>query len=41
MVGFQQSAQPLDADDFTRMALMLRLNDPMEALVNSLMMIVL
>ncbi len=39
-VGFQQSAQTLNADDFALMSFMLRLDDPVEALVNPLMMIV-
>lgn len=41
MVGFQQSTEPLYADDFTLMAFVLRLDDPVEALVNPLVMIVL
>ena len=41
MVGFQQSTESLYADDFTLMTFMLRLDDPVEALVNPLVMIVL
>jgi hypothetical protein len=41
MVGFQQSAQTLDADDFALVPFMLRLDDPTEPLVNPLIMIVL
>lgn len=33
-VGFQQSARALDADDLTVTVLMLRLDDPIEPLVN-------
>lgn len=40
MAGFQQFAQTFDADDLTLVSFMLRLDDPIEALVNSLMMIV-
>ncbi len=40
MVGSQQSAQTFDADDVT-LTLMLRLNDPVEALVNPLVVAVL
>jgi len=36
MVGFQQSAQMLDANDLTLAALMLRLDDLVDALVNPL-----
>ena len=41
MVGFQQPAQTLDADDLARVSFMLRLDDPVETLVNPLVMIVL
>jgi hypothetical protein len=41
MVGFQQSAQALDADDLVLVSLMLGLDDPVEALVNPLVMAVL
>jgi acylphosphatase len=40
VVGFQQSAQTLNANDVTLTALVLRLDDPVEALLNPLMMIV-
>jgi hypothetical protein len=41
MVGFQQSAQTLDANDLALVSFMLRLDDPVETLVNPLVMIVL
>jgi len=41
MVGFQQSAQPFDADDLTPAAFMLGLDDPVDALANPLVMVVL
>ena len=40
MVGFQQSTQTLNADDFTLVPLMLGLDDLVEPLVNPVMMIV-
>ncbi len=36
MVGFQQSTEALDTDDFTLMTFVLRLDDLAEALVNPL-----
>ena len=41
MVGFQQSAETLDAEDLTLMTFMLGLDDMMETLVNPLVVIVL
>ena len=41
MIGFQQSAQTLDADDVALVPLMSRIDDPIDALVDSLVMIVL
>ena len=41
MVGFQQSARTLNADDLALVPFMLRLDDPVDALVNPLLMIVL
>ena len=41
MIRSQQSAEALDTDDLTVTALMPRLDDPIDALVNPLMMIVL
>jgi hypothetical protein len=41
MIGFQQSAQPLEADDLTLVPFMLGHDDPVETLVNPLVMIVL
>jgi hypothetical protein len=41
MVGLQQSAKALNADDLTLAAIMLWLDDLIEALVDPLMMIVL
>ena len=41
MVGFQQSTQSLEAEDLTLAAFMLRLDDPVETLVNPLVVIVL
>jgi hypothetical protein len=40
MVGFQQSTETLDANDLTLTSLMLRLDDPVETLVNPFLMIV-
>jgi hypothetical protein len=41
MVGFQQSAPTLDANDLALIPFMLRLDDLVETLVNPLVMIVL
>ena len=41
MIGFQQSAQTLNADDLTLMTFMLGFDDLVEALVNPFMVIVL
>ncbi len=41
MVGFQQAAQTLDADDLTLMTFMLGLDNLVKALVNPLVVIVL
>ncbi len=41
MVRFQQSAQTPDANDLTPISFVLRLDDPMDSLVNPLMMTVL
>ena len=41
MVGFQQSAEMLDAEDLTLMTFMLGLDDLVKALVNSLVVVVL
>jgi hypothetical protein len=41
VVGSQQSAQTLNADDLAMASFVLRLDDPIEALVNPLVMIVL
>jgi hypothetical protein len=41
VIRLQQSAQPLNADDFALVPFMLWLDDPAEPLVNPLMMIVL
>ena len=41
MVGLQQSAQTLDANDLALIPFMLRLDDPVETLVNPLVMVVL
>ena len=41
MVGLQQSAETLDADDLTLMTFMLGFDDLVETLVNSLVVIVL
>jgi integrase len=38
MIGFQQSAQTLNRDNLTPAAFMLRRDDPIEALVNPLVM---
>jgi hypothetical protein len=40
-IGFQQSAKTLDANNLTLAAVMLWLDDSMEALVNPLMVVVL
>jgi len=41
VIGFQQPAQTLDANDLALVLFVLRLDDPVGTLVNSLMMIVL
>jgi hypothetical protein len=41
MLGFQQSTQTLDAEDFALVPFVLRLDDPVETLVNPLLGIVL
>ena len=40
MIGFQPPAQTLDADDLTLVPFMLRLDDPVHALANPLVMMV-
>ena len=39
MVGFQQSAQALDADNLAVTRFMSRLNDPVDTLMNPFMMV--
>lgn len=41
MVGFQQSAQPFNANDVTLVSFMFRFDDPVDTLVDPLMVVVL
>ena len=40
MVGFQKSTESLNADDLALVTLVPRIDDPVEALVNSLLVVV-
>ena len=40
MVGFQKSTESLNADDLSLVTLVRRIDDPVEALVNSLLVVV-